>query len=99
QPAQSSTCRTSLRGDVSEPLNHSAGPLAVEIRRVHQHFVALSEIPGSGNNAAMPESVNMGRQIGTVIAARFLTTEYLESNCRTEYTNHGPHSPADHGNQ
>src|SRR4029077_4556139 len=78
--AQSSARRTSLRRAVPQPLDHAARPLPIEIRRVHEHAVTVSEVPGPSNDAAMPESVDVRRQVRPVVAPSFLAAQDLESN-------------------
>src|SRR3984957_11353949 len=53
--AQTAARRTSLRRAVPQSLNHATRPLAIEIRCVHEHTVAISEIPCCRNDATMPE--------------------------------------------
>src|ERR1700674_774707 len=82
--AQSSARRTSLGRAVPQPLNDAAGPLPIEIRCVHEHAVAVPEIPGCSNDAAMPEGIDVRRQIRPVLAPCFLPAQNLESNRRPE---------------
>src|SRR5580700_3634745 len=47
--------RTALRGTESQPFDHAASPLAVEIHGVHDDYAAIAPDPGGGKNAAVPE--------------------------------------------
>src|ERR1700722_15257226 len=47
--------RTALRGAESQPFDHAASPLAVEIYGVHDDYSAIAPDPSGGKNAAVPE--------------------------------------------
>src|SRR3977135_922411 len=98
QAAKSPSCRAALRRAIAQPLDHAPRPLSVEIRCVHQHGVAVPEIPGSRDDATMPEGIDVWRLVRPVVASSTLSPQDFKSKRWPEDANYGPDYPTDDGN-
>src|SRR5205807_6071674 len=98
QTATSAPARAALCRAVAQPLDHAPRPLSVEIRCVHQHGVAVPEIPSSRDDATMPEGIDVWRLVRPVVASSPLSAQNLKSKRGPEDANNGPDHPTDDGN-